>query len=116
MKGFNFAAQLARRNGREAAQGLNPWTCRKCLSQAWGTKSWNGTRTGTWRGFATKNHHNSANAGRSKRSSNKRVMLAAATGALGVTAAAFTDDVKHSYDAVERTGRVVSALAVCINE
>ncbi len=45
-----------------------------------------------------------------------RIVLAAATGALGVTGLAFTGDVKHAYEAVERTGRVVSTLAVCINE
>ncbi len=45
-----------------------------------------------------------------------RLLLAAATGTLGVAALAFTDDVKHSYKAVERTGRVVTTLFVCINE
>jgi len=45
-----------------------------------------------------------------------RIVLAAATGTLGVTALVFTDDVKHSYKAVERTGRVVGTLFVCINE
>jgi len=29
---------------------------------------------------------------------------------------AFTDDVKHAYGAIERSGRVASTLAVCINE
>lgn len=45
-----------------------------------------------------------------------RVLLAAATGTLGIGALAFTDDIKHSYKAAERTGRVVSTLAVCIND
>jgi aarF domain-containing kinase len=116
MRGFNFAAQLTRRTGTGGAQGINTWTCRQCLSQARGTKPWNGTGTGIRRGFATKNQYNYANAGRSRRSPNRRVLLAAATVALGATAAAFTDDVKHAYNAVERTGRVVSTLAVCINE
>ena len=44
------------------------------------------------------------------------MLVAAAGGALGVTAVAFTDDVRHAYEAAERTGRVVSTLAVCINE
>ena len=45
------------------------------------------------------------------------MLLAATGGALVTTAAvAFTDDVKHAYEAVERTGRVVGTLAVCINE
>jgi aarF domain-containing kinase len=45
-----------------------------------------------------------------------RVLLAATTGTLGFTALAFADDIKHSYKAVERTGRVVGTLFVCINE
>jgi aarF domain-containing kinase len=45
-----------------------------------------------------------------------RVLLAATGGALGLGAISFTDDVKHAYEAVERTGRVVSTLALCINE
>ena len=44
------------------------------------------------------------------------IQIAAAGGALGVAALTFSDDVKHAYAAAERTGRVVSALAVCINE
>jgi aarF domain-containing kinase len=43
-------------------------------------------------------------------------VLAAAGGAAGVGALAFTDDVKHAYKAIERTGRVAGTLAVCINE
>jgi aarF domain-containing kinase len=46
----------------------------------------------------------------------RRILLAATTGALGFTALAFGDDVKHTYKAIERTGRVVGTLAVCINE
>ena len=37
-------------------------------------------------------------------------------GVLGVGAVAYSDKVQHGYRAVERTGRVVGALAVCINE
>jgi aarF domain-containing kinase len=45
----------------------------------------------------------------------------AATGtgvATGVLAGvlAFGDQIKYSYDAAERTGRVASGLAICINE
>ena len=39
-----------------------------------------------------------------------------AGGAAGVGALTLTDDVKHTYKAIERTGRVVGTLAVCINE
>jgi len=44
------------------------------------------------------------------------LIAAAATGGIGATALAFGDDVKHAYEAMERTGRVISTLAVCINE
>ncbi|PHH62317.1 hypothetical protein CDD81_7237 [Ophiocordyceps australis] len=48
----------------------------------------------------------------------KRALLLASAGAAGVagTALAFTDDIKNSYEAVERTGRVAVALAICIND
>lgn len=36
--------------------------------------------------------------------------------ALGVAAVVYSDEVQHLYRAATRTGRVVSALAVCINE
>lgn len=41
---------------------------------------------------------------------------AAAVGTLGAGGLVFGGDVKHAYAAVERSGRVVSTLAVCINE
>lgn len=37
-------------------------------------------------------------------------------GALGVAAIVYSDEVRHLYRAAARTGRVVSALTVCINE
>jgi len=37
-------------------------------------------------------------------------------GTLGVAAVVYSDEVRHLYRAATRTGRVVSALAVCINE
>lgn len=41
---------------------------------------------------------------------------AAGVGTVGAGALFFTDEIKHGYAAAERTGRVVSTLAVCINE
>jgi aarF domain-containing kinase len=69
------------------------------------------------RGYARKSHgYGNGNANLAKSKRRGRVVVAAAGGALGVTAVAITDDVRHAYEAVERTGRVVSTLAVCINE
>ncbi|KAI1617043.1 aarF domain-containing kinase [Exophiala viscosa] len=44
------------------------------------------------------------------------VYLAAAGGALGGSLLFFTDDIKHGWHAAARTGRVVTTLAVCIND
>jgi aarF domain-containing kinase len=41
---------------------------------------------------------------------------AATTGTLAGSVLFFSDEVKHGYIAAERTGRVVTTLAVCINE
>ncbi|PHH92151.1 hypothetical protein CDD83_8719 [Cordyceps sp. RAO-2017] len=65
-----------------------------------------------------------ASTGRSSRAPNGpkgrtgRALLYASTGAAGVgaTALAFTDEIKNGYEAAERTGRVVAALAICIND
>lgn len=34
----------------------------------------------------------------------------------GIAAFAFADDIKGMYEAVERSGRVVAGLIICINE
>jgi aarF domain-containing kinase len=43
-------------------------------------------------------------------------LLAAGGGVATAGVLAFTDDIKHSYEAAERTGRVAAALGICINE
>jgi len=40
----------------------------------------------------------------------------AATGATGAGLLAFTDDIKHGYEATERAARVASTLYICIND
>lgn len=37
-------------------------------------------------------------------------------GSAVITAAVYPDDMKHAYQACQRSGRVVVALAKCINE
>lgn len=89
-----------------------PWTCSTCRSQLVRSKVLQNVRA---KGFAS---------GRSSRGANgrgagpSRTVLYASAGAatLGVSTLAFTDDIKNSYEAAERTGRVAVALAVCINE
>lgn len=115
MKGFNFtmvtASALARAVPR-ATSMRGAWTCRQCLLESRGGRIGNQVR-----GYARRNNaygNGSCKSAKPKRRG--RILVAAAGGALGVTAVAFTDDLKHAYEAVERTGRVVSTLAVCINE
>lgn len=84
---------------------VGPWTCKKCLLQ-----SRRGPRNlRQIRGYASSSKQ-------SIRPKRRRVVLAAAGGALALSALPFGDDAKHAYNAVERTGRVVSTLAVCMNE
>ncbi len=96
MKGFNFASLFSQ---------SSPWTCRGCtrLSQ-WQTR------------FPQKPLRYSIKARKPPRPRRRRNAVLVASGAAGVGALAFTDDVKHAYKAFERTGRVMGTLAVCINE
>lgn len=101
MKCLNLATALG-----VGKTGLSGWTCRRCTLQAQGQLK----IARQIKGYATKAHK------APKPKKRTGVILAAAGGALGVTAVTFTDDIKHTYKAVERSGRVASTLAVCINE
>lgn len=116
MKSFNFATTLTRGIAATGTyNGLIVWTCRSCLSQ---TKI---TRVGSqFRGYARKgygyNAYGTGYTGRPRPRRKGRVLAAATLGGVGASTLAFGDDVKHAYGAVERSGRVASTLAVCINE
>ena len=47
---------------------------------------------------------------------NRRILFASGSAVAGASVLAFTDDIKASYETVERTGRVAVVLFVCINE
>lgn len=83
------------------------WTCRQCCAKGKVGKA--GAR-----GYA--NRAGSGNANTGKRKNGKVLFAAASGGVLGASALAFGDDIKHAYGAVERSGRVASTLALCINE
>lgn len=106
MKGFGLATSLAR-----GGNGLSSWTCRQCLSQTKATRI-----AGQVRGYGARNGSSNAYGYGARPRRKGRVLAAAAAGGVGASVLAFGDDVKHAYEAVERTGRVVSTLAVCINE
>lgn len=61
---------------------------------------------------------NASGSAGSKRSSRRRtaIRLAAAGGTVGVAVIGFWDDLKHGYAAAERSARVATTLAICINE
>ena len=59
---------------------------------------------------------NSSKQGRPTGWNRRRIMFASGSAVTGATVLAFTDDIKASYETVERTGRVAVGLAVCINE
>ncbi|KAK0760204.1 hypothetical protein N5P37_007284 [Trichoderma harzianum] len=90
------------------------WTCSTCRVQLARTKP---PRQFIARRFVSGQSSSSHANGGAKSGPNARLILFASTGAAAGTAAlAFTDEIKNSYEAAERTGRVVAALAVCIND
>lgn len=104
------------------------WTCRRCLQQRqqsairiisqtsranYASISQGVSGGGKQNGGPGQERQSGTNG---KKRSRRSLKYAAAGGTLTAAALIFSDDVKHAYSAMERTGRVVSALAVCINE
>lgn len=89
----------------------SPWTCRSCLQQLQQQRSRQSAFQQSFN-YATK--ANRPRAPRSKR--RRRVILAATGGTVLAGAVALNDNAKHAATAVQRTSRVLSTLAVCINE
>jgi aarF domain-containing kinase len=92
-------------NPRALFGGPVPWTCSQCSSK---------TRPKTAKcAFGSVREVNITR----NRKPVKRVYLAVASAAgAGVGALAFSDNIKHGYEAAERSGRVLGCLAVNINE
>ncbi|KAH8160499.1 hypothetical protein CIB48_g7750 [Xylaria polymorpha] len=87
-----------------------PWTCANCRTQL--LRHTKFQRPSSQR-------YSSGPSGSSRRSPRRArisVLTATATGATGAGVLAFTDDIKYGYDVSERTGRVATTLALCINE
>lgn len=109
MSGVTFAARLVTRR-------LNfGWTCARCRDLA---------RRPDLSSFPASRQFGTSRAGSTKFNvppNRRRVVILAAAGTgvattILASVLAFTDEVKHSYEGAERTGRVASALAICINE
>ncbi|KAH7025794.1 ABC1 family-domain-containing protein [Microdochium trichocladiopsis] len=106
--------------GRFVAAGRSPWTCSSCRSQLITRPKAPTSVTIRTTPFQSRSYSNgnfrssrgSAKYGKSR----STLYAAAATGATGAGLLAFTDDIKHSYEATERAGRVASALFICIND
>lgn len=90
------------------------WTCTTCKSQLPRLVE-PATPLGAPRRFATATGRNGSS--QQQRRPRRALLLASTSAAVGgVTALAFIDDIKGAYDAAGRSGRVVSGLAICINE
>ncbi|KAK5987286.1 ABC1 familyMCP2-like protein [Cladobotryum mycophilum] len=89
--------------------GARTWTCSTCRGQLARNKPFHqfGARQ-----FASGKGSKGGNGGR-----RTGLILFASTGAAATsTVLAFTDEIKGGYEAAERTGRVIVALGVCIND
>ncbi len=94
--------------------GPRQWTCTTCKSQLPRFPKPT-SPLGAPRRFATATGRNGSS---QQQRRPRRALLFASTSAAvgGVTALAFIDDIKGAYEAAGRSGRVVSGLAICINE
>ncbi|KAF8862400.1 ABC1 family protein-like protein [Acephala macrosclerotiorum] len=108
MKGFSLTTAFApAKSWPRPTTRTRDWTCSRCLLQSQTART-----SRQVRGFASRNY--SYGQARPKRKG--RVLMAAAGAGIGASTLAFTDDIRHSYETAERTGRVVSTLAVSIND
>ncbi|EFQ28981.1 ABC1 family protein [Colletotrichum graminicola] len=121
MKAFSvFSLPLRRATTRR------PWTCSECragpVAQQSSRTSAQQQRLGhkAARGFSSTSAKASVARAAPKNGSGRKGgrvwLLASGGGAAAAGALAFTDDIKHGYEAAERAGRVAAALAVCIND
>ncbi|KAJ9156501.1 ABC1 family protein MCP2 [Pleurostoma richardsiae] len=105
MKAPSLSSVVLRRWGTSAS-----WTCAKCRHQLGRTSA---PRFPSTRQYSTSRQSVPKHKAQPARA---RVVILAASGAAGAGVLAFTDDIKYSYDAAERTGRVGVALAVCVSD
>ncbi|KAI1303413.1 ABC1-domain-containing protein [Xylaria venustula] len=87
------------------------WTCNNCRTQI--------VRHAKFQRSSSR-PYSTGSSGSSRRGPKPRarvvVLTATGTGAAGAGVLAFTDDIKYGYEVTERTGRVATTLALCIND
>lgn len=91
-------------------------TCRPSLPSSSSRKQYYSTSSEAVSSQSASGSGSGSGSGQSRKTNNKAVKYGIVGGVLGVGAIVYSDEVQHLYRAVARTGRVVSALAVCINE
>lgn len=95
-----------------------PWTCSTCRTQiAHGIKAESLFRPRRF--FSYKKTTSQPQRPATQQGGKGRILLLASGGVVagaGASLVAFGDDIKTSYEAVERAGRVAAALGICINE
>ncbi|KAK2038301.1 ABC1 family protein [Colletotrichum somersetense] len=121
MKAFSVFSLPLRR-----ATTCRPWTCSECragpVAQQSSRPSAHQQRLGSKaaRGFSSTSTKASVARAAPKNGGGRKGgrvwLLASGGGAAAASALAFTDDIKHGYEAAGRAGRVAAALAVCIND
>jgi aarF domain-containing kinase len=91
------------------------WTCARCRSQLptpnyqFSAAAFSRQYGGTPRSFPRQKP-------KARPRRRAAVILAAAGGGAAAMLLSVGDDVKNTYEAMERSGRVVSALVLCVNE
>ena len=92
-------------NARALFGGSIPWTCAQCATKTQpktAKRAFNSTRD--------------IKIIRRRKPVKSIYLAAASTVGAGAGALAFSDHIKHGYEAAERSGRVLGCLAVNINE
>ncbi|MCJ1308440.1 hypothetical protein MMC25_002093 [Agyrium rufum] len=81
-----------------------PWTCRRCIQHK-------------HRGFSREYSQSARLLQKPRIRRDRRVIASSvAGGTLGLGSFYFADDIKHAYQATERSGRVLTALLACVND
>ncbi|KAG9252100.1 ABC1 family-domain-containing protein [Emericellopsis atlantica] len=103
-------------SGPGVRAGGRLWNCTVCRNQTAAGVARIGQRYNT-RPFTSRTYQSNGGKKGQREGPRKALLWASTgTGTIGATFLAFSDDIKTGIDATERTTRVATALAVCIND